>query len=37
VEIKKSVIFKDNFETKIKKGINTLADAVKTTMGPNCG
>jgi chaperonin GroEL len=34
VEIKKSVIFKDNFETKIKKGINTLADAVKTTMGP---
>ena len=34
MEIKKSVIFKDNFETKIKKGINTLADAVKTTMGP---
>ena len=34
MEIKKSVIFKENFETKIKKGINTLADAVKTTMGP---
>tara|TARA_B100000674_G_scaffold454616_1_gene427700 strand:- start:5651 stop:7270 length:1620 start_codon:yes stop_codon:yes gene_type:complete len=34
MEIKKSVVFKDDFESKIKKGINTLANAVKTTMGP---
>jgi len=32
--IKKDVIFANEFETKIKKGVNTLADAVKTTMGP---
>lgn len=34
METKKSVVFKDDFEIKIKKGINTLANAVKTTMGP---
>ena len=32
--IKKSVAFKEEFEPKIKKGVNTLADAVKSTMGP---
>ena len=34
MEIKKHVIFKDQFESKIKKGIDTLSNAVKTTMGP---
>ena len=34
MEIKKNVIFKDQFESKIKKGIDTLSNAVKTTMGP---
>lgn len=32
--IKKDVVFENDFEAKIKKGVNTLADAVKTTMGP---
>lgn len=31
---KRDVLFGENFERKIKKGVNTLADAVKTTMGP---
>lgn len=34
MEIKREVIFKDEFENKIKKGIDTLSNAVKTTMGP---
>ena len=34
MEIKREVIFKDNFENKIKKGIDTLSNAVKSTMGP---
>jgi len=34
MEIKRKVIFKEDFETKIKKGIDTLSNAVKTTMGP---
>jgi chaperonin GroEL len=34
MEIKREVIFKDSFESKIKKGIDTLSNAVKTTMGP---
>ena len=33
-EIKQKVYFSDELEAKLKKGINTLADAVKTTMGP---
>lgn len=33
-EIKQEVYFSDNLEKKLKKGINTLADAVKSTMGP---
>jgi chaperonin GroEL len=31
---KRDVLFGEDFERKIKKGVNTLADAVKTTMGP---
>ena len=31
---KRHVYFKEDFEAKIKKGVNTLADAVKVTMGP---
>jgi len=31
---KREVFFNDEFEKKIKKGVDTLADAVKTTMGP---
>lgn len=34
MEIKRKVYFGDEYNSKIKKGINTLADAVKTTMGP---
>lgn len=33
-EIKKKVYFQEDVEKKIKKGIDTLANAVKTTMGP---
>ena len=33
-EIKQEVFFSDDLEKKLKKGINTLANAVKTTMGP---
>lgn len=33
-ELKQEVYFADQLEQKIKSGINTLADAVKTTMGP---
>lgn len=32
--IKREVLFREEFETKLKKGVDTLADAVKTTMGP---
>ena len=32
--IKREVLFKDDFESKLKKGVDTLANAVKTTMGP---
>ena len=32
--IKKKVTFENEFESKLKKGVNILADAVKTTMGP---
>ena len=32
--IKKKVTFENEFELKLKKGVNILADAVKTTMGP---
>ena len=31
---KREVLFSENFEKKIKKGVDTLANAVKTTMGP---
>ena len=31
---KRDVLFGEDFEQKIKRGVNTLADAVKTTMGP---
>ena len=31
---KREVLFNEDFEKKIKKGVDTLADAVKTTMGP---
>ncbi len=31
---KREVLFKEDFEKKIKKGVDTLANAVKTTMGP---
>jgi chaperonin GroEL len=34
MEIKRKVIFKEDFENKIKKGIDTLSNAVKSTMGP---
>ena len=33
-EIKQEVYFSDELEKRFKKGINTLANAVKTTMGP---
>ena len=33
-EIKQEVYFTDNLEKKLKQGINTLANAVKSTMGP---
>lgn len=32
--IKKTVAFKEVFELKIKSGVDTLSNAVKTTMGP---
>ena len=31
---KRKVIFEDELYSSLKKGVNTLADAVKTTMGP---
>jgi chaperonin GroEL len=31
---KRKVLFQEQLESKIKKGVDTLADAVKTTMGP---
>ena len=31
---KRDVLFSEEFENKIKKGVDTLADAVKITMGP---
>ena len=31
---KKKILFKDELDLKLKKGIDTLANAVKTTMGP---
>ena len=31
---KREVLFSEDFEKKIKKGVDTLANAVKTTMGP---
>ena len=34
MEIKRKVIFKEDFENKVKKGIDTLSNAVKSTMGP---
>ena len=33
-DTKQEVYFSEEIEKKFKKGINTLADAVKTTMGP---
>ena len=32
--IKREVLFRDDFESSLKKGVDTLANAVKTTMGP---
>lgn len=32
--IKRKVLFEDEYIKKIKKGVNTLSNAVKTTMGP---
>jgi len=34
MEIKRKVFFDDQFKLGIKKGVDTLADAVKVTMGP---
>ena len=34
MEEKRKVVFSDQFESKIKEGIDLLADAVMTTMGP---
>ena len=32
--IKREVSFRESFEPKLKRGVDTLANAVKTTMGP---
>ena len=31
---KREVLFKESFEQSLKKGVDTLANAVKVTMGP---
>ena len=33
-ETKREVLFREEFESSLKKGVDILADAVKTTMGP---
>ena len=34
MEKKRSVLFNDDFESQVKRGVDVLANAVKTTMGP---